>query len=189
MGVDAKMFIASDKIYTGDELIYLSYRLGDAVGSNIFMLFDDEYKILNSNIEYLPDSLPKAKQVIEVNLSGRYYGEGYERGNLWDYIAVAIWIEENFAIPPYYGGDSSDYLELFDDAARKKLIKYWAKAGHIPYRDRQERHTYQPTCPRCKVLATQFGYGGNYASWSCLGCGKTWQWKSETGVVEGKREY
>lgn len=189
MGVDARMYIPSNKIYTNDELAWLSYRLGEAIGPDVFMLFDDKYHALEIETDYIPDSLPKCLQVINVNLGGRYYGQGYERGNLWNYIAVAVWIEKNMGITPYYGGDSSDYLELFDASMRAELINHWCKVGGIPYRDRNEHHTNQPICPRCNVLATQFGYGGNYTAWTCLGCGKNWNWFKETGTIGGKKDW
>jgi hypothetical protein len=195
MGVDARMYIPSDRIYSEDELIKLSYRLGEATDPHHFCLYDENSHALEiedttyGSIAEYNESFKEAKQIIDVNLMGRYYGPGYERGNLWDYIAIAVWIEKNMNVTPWYGGDSDMQLELFDENYRQELINHWTKSGGIPYRDRQERHQFQPTCPRCKVLATQFGYGVDYAAWTCLGCGKNWNWNSKDGVVEGKKQW
>jgi hypothetical protein len=39
-----------------------------------------------------------------------------------------------------------------------------------------KQHPLQPTCPLCERLATQYGTGGQYASWACDGCSRHWVW-------------
>ncbi len=201
MGVDAQMLIGVSREPSPDELQQWGYRLGDAVGpSHLFLshIGDTFHKIyrameiapmLAENPEEdctLVDDLTEAEReksvaFIDVSVCGRYYGPGYERGNLWIYIAVAEWCERNLpGARVYYGGDSGETLELFDAAGRESVIRHWAQHGHIPYSGAigkwDGEHPLTPTCPLCNVKAHRFGFGQNYASWSCLGCDQGWTW-------------
>lgn len=69
-----------------------------------------------------------------VSLSGRYYGVGYEWGDIWGFIGIAEWIE--FRVPGsevWYGSDTHDFLEPFPKPVRDKLAKHFLAVGHGEY--------------------------------------------------------
>ena len=154
--------------------------------------------------EYLQDGdsvlANEGECLLEVNLSGRYYGVDYERGNIIVYCAVAEWLEQNIeGCEVWYGGDSSGVLARKFDAAERNRLKahLYSKDG----RDYFQEYGGMPTnngkpppcslCPGGKYRGSQYGFGGNgsYAAFSCAGCGKsietrdsckTWQEENRT---------
>jgi len=117
--------------------------------------------------------------MLEVFLSGRYYGEGYERGDVFRYIAIAEFMEH--ALPGcsvYYGGDSSGVVaELFGATEREQLKQYAFENGHDPYTRAFTKSdwTTTPVCKLCKIPMRQYGFGKDYATFSCAGCGHSVQ--------------
>jgi hypothetical protein len=142
MGIDARMIVALRKGHTmtDAEVRELSSRLVECVGKDPFWMYwegecdwrdkgDSQHALTNrTEDEYnMPDDDVSGRQLIMVNLSGRYYGEGYERGHLPYYIMIAEFLERNLlGCSVYYGGDSGVGLPLFDFAARNALMNYWA---------------------------------------------------------------
>lgn len=118
--------------------------------------------------------------LLKLSLWTRYYGVGYERGDILTLCAIAEWIEVNMQpCEVWYGGDSSGVeLARFDDAARRKLRAhlygqqgrdYFSSWGTPP-------RAMPPKCGLCvpEEKRQQYGSGmnGNYAAVSCGGCGK-----------------
>ena len=129
------------------------------------------------NIEAEPD-----EQFLEVSVQTRYYGEGYERGDLPFIILLSEWLE--YVIPGcevWYGGDSSGIeAELFDRQARDVLKGHYFDHGHEPYISSPYRDYLHPIRPRCefcggKVMANSGGgpgSGGKPIDFNtCSGCG------------------
>lgn len=196
MGVDAEMVVRLLHPLSDDELIDASYRLMEACDkSDDFFVSDDEaiargeYRRALNRIGADEDSEYRSYGVAKpdghwfwLSLWGRYYGPGYERGNLWRYIAIAEWLEHNYpGCAVFYGGDSGETLKPFTVAERSRLIAHWADKGGRPYyadprwADGQ-REDLRPTCPLCQKKATQYGSGGTFASWTCDGCARHWVW-------------
>jgi len=192
MGVDARMFVKLATPVDDAALIDAAYRLAEACGDErTFWLSRDEDLArgeVRRALNRVTDACGGYRPVeadgtwLEVSLWGRYYGPGYERGDLWDYIAAAEWCERNFAgCTVFYGGDCGEGVELFDRADRETFIAHWAEHGGRPYYARdgkpwRETHAQQPTCPLCQHPATQYGSGGQFASWTCDACGRHWVW-------------
>lgn len=112
------------------------------------------------------------EQFINVNLSGRYWGPGYERGN-WPIIkAVAEWLETR--IPQgevWYGGDSSGIcLERFDMTKRAEFSLHWALNGRRPYVTFGGRVGSSVACPHCNAPLANCGGGQSYDFLWCDGC-------------------
>ena len=66
-----------------------------------------------------------------VHLFGRYYGKGYENGDVWGYVGIAEWLE--FRLPGvevWYGSDADEYLKAFSKACREELVKHFFTVGH-----------------------------------------------------------
>jgi len=68
--------------------------------------------------------------VYSVEVSGRYYGEGYARGDFPIYKAIAEWIEARFdRAVVFYGGDYVDPPTPFGQVERAELWLYWLEHG------------------------------------------------------------
>ncbi len=200
MGVDARMLIKLASPISDAEIIDASYRLSEAMGhsSHVFWLSDDKdlakgerrralnRLVNNDDGDYRACGIGDFSGLwLWVSLWGRYYGESYERGDVWAFVAIAEWCEQNFTnCTVYYGGDSGDTLDLFGKSARSELISHWTQVGGRPYYAHEggtgfmapKVDSKQPTCPLCEHPATQYGSGGQFASWACDGCHRHWVW-------------
>ena len=141
--------------------------------------------------------------LLKANIWTRYYGEGYERGDLLFLCSLAEWIELNIdGAEVWYGGDSSGVLatpfphdrrcelrrHLFSDSGRAYFGLFQNLAG-----GRGEFGT-PPACGLCPgglYRGNRHGFGSTFASFSCAGCGKTARtddsgatWKDITGISE-----
>lgn len=120
---------------------------------------------------------------LEVNVWTRYYGVGYERGDLLTLCAIAEWCEVN--IPDcevWYGGDSSGVLaEAWPDKKRRDLRKHlYSDMGraYFNYSSRRGEKTKHPTpCGLCIDNGNfeRFGSGANYIAVHCSSCGKSFE--------------
>lgn len=176
MGVDAQMLVKTKKPLSWEEVRRISVQLADCYGTDAFMISEDYGHALEIVDEYYQDGdtvVPSdGEQFIEVRLWGRYYGVGYERGPLMEYISIAQWLE--IVIPDcvvLYGGDSSGICaEPFDAAAREKLFRHFIEVGHSAY------HGFfgeGPGCDFCLGKAmSNHGGSSRYDFYSCHGCGK-----------------
>lgn len=118
--------------------------------------------------------------LLELSLMGRYYGEGYERGDLLTYCAIAEWLEINVpGCVVLYGGDSSGVCaEPFDADRRMQLKRHLYSQSGRDYFNRgwmTEQGGPKPkACSRCpggNYCGSQFGTGTSYAAFHCPGCG------------------
>ncbi len=121
---------------------------------------------------------------LNVSLWTRYYGIGYERGDLLTICAIAEWIEAN--IPDcavWYGGDSSGVLmEPFDANARAKLRRHlWSESGRAYFGGfgRAMGSGLRPKpCGLCvpdEPRFNEYGFGKDYTAVRCAGCGKSFE--------------
>lgn len=120
---------------------------------------------------------------LEVALWTRYYGVGYERGDLMTICATAEWVEANIPnAEVWYGGDSSGVLaEPFGAAQRAALKKhYYSQQGrdYFNFSSRMPGGVAKmpKPCGLCipgEPRFNQYGWGDNYAAVNCQGCGKT----------------
>lgn len=133
--------------------------------------------------------------LLQLSLFGRYYGPGYERGDILKYCAMAEWLEVNIpGCEVWYGGDSGGCCaEPFHELKRRELRNHlYGKEGRAyfrhenPYieRDGMPRPPACSLCPAGKYCGSRHGWGQNYAAFHCPGCGdsvethdsgKTWQ--------------
>lgn len=192
MGIDAQMFVKlTDQRLSESEVKHLAFTLGEAYGPHKFWIFkpNESYNrefrhcltIIN---EYHQDGdtiYPAAnEQFIEVHLGTRYYGEGYERGDLPFILSVAEWLERRLrGCQVFYGGDSSGVSAIaFDAVERAKIFAHFADNGHRPYHGYFERglgNGGKEMCPYCEEPMTQYGFGGVggvFKSFTCDGCGE-----------------
>jgi hypothetical protein len=122
--------------------------------------------------------------LLELSLYGRYYGPGYERGDILIYCAMAEWLEVNIpGCEVWYGGDSSGVCaEPFTEAKRRDLRNHLYGAQGRDYFNRDGWGGKPPVmpkacslCPMDRYHGNQFGFGqhGAYAAFHCDGCGKS----------------
>jgi hypothetical protein len=193
MGIDARILIRKQgEAPTKEQLKEWSWFLCEALGAEKFM---DEPLALTSS--YYNEDLPPGKaysqdgddilaqkneSLIEANVFTRFYGIGYERGDLLFLCALAEWCEANIpSCEVWYGGDSSGVsARPWPEAERKKLRAHlYSNQGraYFNYSLMRGDDGLQPdtsSCQRCisKASPSRYGWGGNYAAYRCRGCGK-----------------
>lgn len=184
MGIDAQMFVKIKKPFTPKKVNELAYALGCSFGPEKFWIFrGNDYgapqhalEIVKHGVQDGPDIIvPKGCQLLEVHPCTRYYGEGYERGDLPFLVMLAEWLERN--IPDaqiLYGGDSGGVCaEPFGPEERKKAIGYWANTTRTWLQGfSTENHGHN--CEFCNAQPmTQYSFSGNSVNgkWICRGCG------------------
>lgn len=195
MGIDARILVRNVPVavVTDEWLKQTSWLLCQSVGAENFYVDDGTEwgrgrTAVSRSIEYdeRGDAI-EAKDgecLLRVNLKGRYYGRGYERGDLMVYCLVAEWFERN--IPDcevWYGGDSSGVcVEPWPEVARAELRAHLlSSSGREYFNHRTIGHgsmAKKPPacliCPGGEYRGSQYGFGGcgQYAAFSCAGCGK-----------------
>jgi hypothetical protein len=120
--------------------------------------------------------------LLEVSVWTRYYGEGYERGDILTLCAIAEWAEVNMQpCEVWYGGDSSGVcVARFDNARRSGLRAHlYGTAGRDYFKyDSDKARKHPKPCGLCipdEPRFNQFGHGANYCAVSCSGCGKSFE--------------
>ncbi len=197
MGVDAQMFIKTTTKLTPLEVTKLAYQMGRCFGHKEFMrtsaheVAEDrargyDHSKVRHNLTAIskyeqdgPDIKPKPGQYFyEVNLWGRYYGPGYERGDLPFYVMLASWLE--MSIPGaevWYGGDSSGMCaERFGPEERQIFLKHWAETGHawvdMFSGSHSPRHPVCEFCANAPMFQSTFAQGRPLDDrYECHGCG------------------
>ena len=122
------------------------------------------------------------EHMLEVSLWTRYYGPGYERGDILTICAVAEWCEQNLQpCEVWYGGDSSGVLaELFGPADRAAMRAHLYSQSGRDYFTHEKRGTF-PTPKPCGLCVpgenrfNRYGWGNNYVAVNCGGCGKSFE--------------
>lgn len=198
MGIDAEMFIKRKGPKPSDEQLKTwSWDLCAAIGAQFFYFRKENGQAaLELTGKYLQKYYPEIvlgkihtqdgpdinaaddEWFIEVNLVTRYYGVGYERGNWQVIVNVARWLELNIGGEVWYGGDTSGVCaELFDEAARQKLVEHaLGPRGKDYYFHFNKNETFR-TPPPCNLCVKdrrmiRYDWGDNYIAVSCRGCGK-----------------
>src|SRR5690348_13844539 len=103
MGVDCEMFVRTKTPVTPAQVRRWAYELVSAFGTDLLWVtrpgestFDPEgrhaLEIIDKHDQDGPTILPrKGETFIRARLWTRYYGKGYERGNLPAILAIADW--------------------------------------------------------------------------------------------------
>lgn len=200
MGVDAQMLVRTYQSFTPAEVRALAVDLCEAFGPERFWIFKDwdnedgttgrhalhlTAKYEQDGDDITPDS---GETFIEVEPATRYYGAGYERGDLPFLIAVAQWLESR--IPDariFYGGDSSGACaEVWDAEARAVAFAHFCKVGHKPYCggwDMFAARGHVLRCGFCAVDMIATGGGPDRSFYYCPGCDDKAILTPSTGAV------
>jgi len=187
MGVDACMLLKYNGDLSDDEILSMAVNAKERFGEALFVFEgygeqkEGAHHCLYRVTEYNQEGdtiIPEAGETfIEVCLWGRYYGEGYARGNLPDYIMIAEYFENILpGVTIYYGGDSYGFgATPFDKSERARMFDYFCKVGHRPYQEAFDCEKDGHICDMCKTRVIRCGWGGNWAKWFCPGCGRSWE--------------
>jgi hypothetical protein len=179
MGIDAEMFVRSTAKHTEEEVRKIAWEMCAVFGvDNFDVRRDGPYarhalEIVDKYEQDGPTIKPrKGETFIRVFLATRYWGPGYERGNLALILAVAEWLERKFPKGAvWYGGDSSGVCaEPLDKAARSKLMDHAASAHGVDYHVGHGRYPSGETCEFCNVSMSEYRWGGGSTGYICLGC-------------------
>lgn len=184
MGIDAQLLLKIKSPVTPELLRKWSLDAMEAVGRKHFNFYNEKPPFaLCENGVYWQDGpdihAAEGETLIEISLSSRYYGIGYERGDILGICAIAEWCDLNIPnCEVWYGGDSSGVeAELFDEALRKKLKAHlYGPHGrdYYNYPGSQEPPKPPVDCKLCidDLRIRRYGWGGDYAAWICGACGK-----------------
>ena len=193
MGIDAEMFVRTMATITDEQLRQWNYQLGSIFGHDAFWIWEaSEPEDCRRSIARIPvyeqdgpDITPEEGETfLQLSPSTRWYGAGYERGDLPFLVALAEWCES--VIPGadvWYGGDSSGVIaEPFGIQARHHLLKHlYSEAGRDYFLATDRSSLFPagewktPHCEFCGVDMTRTGFGGvgdSYGGYVCYGCGK-----------------
>ena len=184
MGVDSLMYVKVRRKLTETELRRASWQLCAVFGADRFFVtrpggngvgdggggqhalervdWDDDFRELNPE---------PGGTLVECHVATRYYGPGYERGDLSLLVGVAMFLEATWpGSEVWYGGDSGAGLKLFDHAARLALVQHAASERGADYRMHDPAGVPSQMCGFCRAPMTQGMWGGSYQGYFCLGC-------------------
>lgn len=181
MGIDAELLVRNKSPLSEREVRKVSFALVEAFGVSNFLVSGPGEYSPNDPGEHALRIVPvykqdgpaihprEGEQLIRVGLFHRYYGQGYERGNLPLIVAIADWLEKRFSNSEiWYGGDSSGVCaEPFPESARAALFDYFCRVGHQPYRTAGSGQTCA-FCADAEMVACRFG--GGTVGYACQGC-------------------
>jgi hypothetical protein len=151
MGLDAQMLFRSPRLLRDDEIARLNHDLVRTfyypLGCFGYQQQLEKVAIAKTARGDFGDRAPDVEEAGEdrrippqhraggawywVHLGGRYYGVGYEHGDIWGTIGIAEWLE--FRIPGvevWYGSDTHEFLEPFPGGVREELARHFFAVGH-----------------------------------------------------------
>lgn len=197
MGIDARIYVSTKRQFTDAEIRRLSYDAGLTFGADKFLRSEGskginpetgkpywgphhnigrEEKIEQDGPDWIP---PPGTTLLEVHVWTRYYGPGYERGDLPFLVMLAEWLDRKIpGCTVLYGGDSSGVCaEPFGPEQRAAMLDHFASDKGRAYFTHANPFISDlpplPTCDLCAVPMPQFGYGPGKlcGTFYCGGCG------------------
>lgn len=187
MGVDADMYVRHKGKLTSDQVRRMAGDLSAAFWVDPFWVerpgtqfggkegrhalsIADEVKPDNwGGMEHDEYEREAGEQVIIVNLTGRYYGPGYERGPWFKYASIARWLRRRISgARVFYGGDG-DCEELTPER-ENEIWDHFIQHGYDPYHGNDNADC--PTCDFCQRKMWNQSWGPYSAKgYTCDGCG------------------
>ena len=183
MGVDACMVIESGTELNRSDLKRLQFELMHRFDKNLFWGPSEEKDFIRGLEKDYYELATKSNHLYEINMICRYYGEGYARGPGLEIASILIYLNrQGFKV--FYGGDCSCSLDLYDSTKAVELLKHFIDNGNMSYSigltgDNDEA----AECEYCEHPMLRCGWGGNYAAYTCRGCGKYKEYRDEVLVT------
>lgn len=176
MGLDAEMYVASPYLLSDRDLQRLSYELGASFGPESFWIHQDppqralELCDLSERVLEMPFS--GACTTFQVNLTGRYYGPGYERGDIILYLSLWRWFHSKLQdCVVWYGSDANIFLEILDEGGTEELWDHFVANGPFPYSQYRNSNQEVPNCPLCAEPMNPYSWNTPVSAVRCVGCG------------------
>lgn len=208
MGIDARMLIRyRGEKPTEDQLTRWSWDLCRSIGAEHFYLSDGDGDAIVRAVDltkYEDDEPGRAyyqdgptlyantgEWLLEVSLITRYYGIGYERGDILTICAIAEWIEQNMQpCKVLYGGDSSGVtaVPFHDEVRRQYRAHLYSQSGRDYFKAFDDDRKSYPIPEQCGLCVRgenrliRYGWGNNYVALRCAGCGKNFETR-DNGVT------
>jgi hypothetical protein len=216
MGIDAQMFARTRANLSPEDVRRLAVELCEAFGAGEFWIgedwpvYDDDYeKVVRKGRHALEiigvyhqdgdDIVPDdGEMFIEAYPATRFYGEGYERGDIVFLLALARWLRSRIPnAEVWYGGDSSGVCaEPLTPEYEEQLWRRFTETGHRGYTGALSNRGgwndafgagKNPVCGFCNVAMHNIGGGGGESFFSCGGCGKKSVVGADGRVTVGKK--
>ena len=171
-----------------DEIRRVAVSLAKCFGAGSFWIERDKDQhaltAVDSADEWyeLPTRRPDTR-LVKLHTLARYYGRGYERGDILSIIGWAELIESKWPEARiFYGGDSGGYLGEFAPEQRAELKRYFFDVGHEPYCGHTMPGKPQPpVCEFCDLTANEHTWGMGFVRATCSGCAQSWIGDERTG--------
>jgi hypothetical protein len=203
MGVDAEMFVRVKRAVSDDEVRSLRFALGGAFGASRFWVFhrsDDAAPIDANPLRYSgvgpqnrhllervavyeqdgPDIVPETGETfLQVYPATRFYGIGYERGDLPFLLSLARFLRDITGGEVWYGGDSSgECAQPLTSEYEATLWKHFVTTQHTLYeRPFGGEGITPPKCGFCGGHPMRPHGCGSVIPYVCRGCGNRVQTK------------
>lgn len=206
MGVDAKMLLRVPYEPSADQIKRWSWDICAALGARHFFVKPDEglgaIMLAGARWREPGDPMPgrvyeqdgepitagAGEALLEVHLWTRYYGPGYERGDILTICAVAEWCERHIdRAAVWYGGDSSgicakpfgkkERVAMLDHFFSPKGREYFNYRSFMLPRSGDLTALPEP-CKLCVRKDGDFvrsGWGDHFAVMNCHGCGRAFE--------------
>jgi hypothetical protein len=197
MGIDAEMFVRVKREVSDNEVRSLRRKLATSFGPERFWIFNNggsgEAPLDEPDwdlgpvkrrhcLERVPsytqdgdDIVPEPGETfLRVYIASRFYGDGYERGDLPTILAVARMLRDLTGGAVWYGGDSSGVcaVELTPKAEAELWALFCSDGGQRYYERDFGGGVTRPDCDFCAAPMTANGGGPDgWAAASCLSCG------------------
>ena len=181
MGIDARMFVRTMTPITEAEVKRLAFMACACFEVRKFLVWRPEryndagqrsLTLIDKYEQDGPDIVPESGETfIEAHLMGRYWGAGYERGDIAFYVVLAEWLER--VIPGgsvWYGGDSSGICASpFNATERARYLDHLASENGADYFQRS-RWGGAVHCDFCDADMPSYRTGPNGDGYICAGC-------------------
>lgn len=184
MGVDAQMVVAAPQWLDDRALLRLAYETASAFGPQKFWVnrdgkYGDPSHCLERGTSYRLVPPVAAETTFRVRLWTRYYGEGYERGDLPLILGLNRWFQTKLpGCTVYYDGDTDESLAELTAGREAELWLHFCTNQHRPYIDHGQRSIFGPRdgitdqhCDFCDERMMRNGWGYRYGAFWCPGCG------------------
>ena len=165
MGIDAKMYVRTSEPVTDAQLVKWSFDAGAVFGARRFWIdrANKQYALEREDEDAGCLAPPKkGETTLRVNLWSRYWGPGYERGDVAFLITLAAWLEKRIpGARVFYGGDGGGgRLPEFDAALRDKFIEHAASEhGHDYFTYEIDSTRSRQQCTFCDQPMRAWSFG------------------------------
>jgi hypothetical protein len=182
MGVDARMFVRTPTKGLPD-LQRVAWEMCASFGAGHFWIARESGRralaVLERYEQDGPDIFPAPEETfVNVSLRSRYWGPGYERGDLPLILTLAEWLERKFQKGAvWYGGDSSGVCAApLDSVARAALLDHAASGSHgflyrLGFSLQRGPGAKGQSCEFCgNVPMAEMRWGQGLVGFICIGC-------------------